>query len=90
MIRAWREAEATTGDRDCISVGVVMIALGLLYWGLLLAYAASLPVGWFAQVHVAGRDPLGAVKDPLMDLIWVLYWWIAVGLVKRGLRPVRR
>ncbi len=89
MIRGWQESEAAGEARDCMWVGVVMAAVGLLYWGLLAAYAASLPVGWFANVHVAGHDPLGAVKDPLMDLIWVLYGLVTVGLLRRGLRTVQ-
>jgi len=89
MLATPRSREARDEARECIFPGVAMVAPGLLYRGLLLAYAASLPVGWLAHVHVAGRDPLGAVKDPLPGLVWLLYWWIAIGLPRRGVGVLR-
>jgi hypothetical protein len=80
--RAWRRGVA----QDCREVGLALIAIGLLYWVMMLAYALSLPHGWFSAVHVAGGDPLGAMKDPFRWVLWLGYWALAIGMWRRAKR----
>ena len=78
--RAWSRGLA----QDCGEVALALIAIGLLYWAMMLAYAVSLPSGWFASIHMHGGNPLGITKDPFWLVFWLLYWAIAIGLWRRA------
>ena len=73
----------------CADIGGAMVGLGLLYWGLLLGYAVSLSKGWLVALTVETSDPLAAVRDPFLVLLWIGYWWVAIGLLRRGLGEPR-
>ena len=77
----WRPRAASV----CADIGGAMVGLGLLYWGLLLGYAVSLSKGWLVALTVDASDPLAAVRDPFLLLVWIGYWWVAIGLLRRGL-----
>jgi hypothetical protein len=80
----WRRAAAGI----CLDVGAMMVGLGLLYWGLLVAHATSLSHRWFLGLYDAA-DPLASLGDPFMWALWSVYWFLAVELVVRGVRERR-
>ncbi len=83
-LREWRRAAADV----CADVGTMMVGLGLLYWGLLVAHATSLSHRWFLGLYDAA-DPLASLGDPFMWALWSVYWFVAVELVVRGVRQRR-
>ena len=81
----WR----SSGAEICLQLGLTMVGLGLLYWGLVLAYAHTLASGWIAGLFET-TDPLASLGDPFMWTLWLVYWSVALGLLRRGLGERRR
>jgi len=76
----WRASAANV----CLQIGLTMIGLALLYWGLIIVHASSLGSGWVAALF-ARDDPLASLGDPFMWALWLVYWTVAFGLLRRGL-----
>ncbi len=68
----------------CLQIGLPMLGVGLLYWGLVIAHAVSLGPSWAAEI-AQQSDPLGSLGEPVMWAAWVVYWVVTMALLRTGM-----